>query len=61
LRGLGFIRLTIHDALVVECAEAAYEQVSALLTSVMVEEASRLTDYVPFAVDVSSGTNWGDL
>jgi uracil-DNA glycosylase family 4 len=61
LRGLGFIRLTIHDALVVECAEANYEQVSSLLTSVMVEEASRLTNYVPFAVDVSSGTNWGDL
>jgi len=61
LRGLGFIRLTIHDALVVECAEDKVEEVSRLLREVMVGIAADYIDYVPFAVDISTGTSWGDL
>jgi uracil-DNA glycosylase family 4 len=61
LRGLGFIRLTIHDALVAECTEARQDEVGQLLSSVMAEEGARFTDYVPFPVDLSVGKSWGDL
>lgn len=61
LRGIGFIRLTIHDALVVEASESRLEIVSDMLRSEMVEAARRITTYVPFEVDVSYGHSWGDL
>jgi DNA polymerase-1 len=61
LKGLGWIRLTIHDALVVECPQQNQERVSELMTNVMVEQGTRFTDYVPFVVDLSSGKSWGDL
>jgi uracil-DNA glycosylase family 4 len=61
LRGLGFIRLTIHDALVVECKEVQATEVGEILSSVMAEEGSKFTDYVPWPVDLSIGKNWGDL
>jgi len=61
LRGLGFIRLTIHDALVVECHESRLEQVSEMLRAEMVQAAREITEYVPFAVDISHGKNWGEL
>jgi uracil-DNA glycosylase family 4 len=61
LRGLGFLRLTIHDALVAECPESKVEEVSRLLSSVMLEEGHKFTDYVPFPVDISVGKSWGDL
>lgn len=61
LRGLGWIRLTIHDALVVECPQQNRDRVVDLLKQVMEEEGRRFTDYVPFVVDVSEGKNWGDL
>jgi DNA polymerase I-like protein with 3'-5' exonuclease and polymerase domains len=61
LRGLGFLRLTIHDALVAECSEEKQAQVSDLLSSVMANEGKRFTDYLPFPVDISVGKSWGDL
>ena len=61
LRGLGFLRLTIHDALVAECAETRTEEVQSLLSTIMAEEGRRFTDYVPFPVDTSIGKNWGEL
>lgn len=61
LRGLGFIRLTIHDALVVECHESKVDKVSAMMQEVMVDQGRQLQTYVPFAVDVSVGKNWGEL
>jgi DNA polymerase I-like protein with 3'-5' exonuclease and polymerase domains len=61
LRGAGFIRLTIHDALAVECNRSDADQVSHLLTTTMVDHGRRFTDYVPFAVDVSMGASWADL
>lgn len=61
LRGLGYLRLTIHDALVVETSPEKQAEVSALLTSVMVEQGQKFTDYLPFAVDLSYGTSWGEL
>lgn len=61
LKGLALIRLTIHDALVVECEDTKRDEVSEMLTSVMVECGAEFTDYVPFTVDVSYGKSWGDL
>jgi len=61
LRGLGFLRLTIHDALVAECHERDAESVAGILRETMVDEGRRFTDYVPFPVDVSFGKSWGDL
>lgn len=61
LKGLGAIRLTIHDALVVECKETDREGVAALMRKIMVGTAEDVTDYVPFDVDISYGKNWGDL
>jgi uracil-DNA glycosylase family 4 len=61
LRGIGFVRLTIHDALVVEAPEARLDEVSHMLRHEMVEAARRITDYVPFEVDVSHGPSWGEL
>jgi uracil-DNA glycosylase family 4 len=61
LRGLAFIRLTIHDALVVECHRDREQEVSDLLRETMVGVAREFTDFVPFTVDISSGPSWGDL
>jgi DNA polymerase-1 len=61
LRGIGFIRLTIHDALVVEAPESRLDEVSDMLRTEMGQAAERITTYVPFEVDVSHGPSWGDL
>jgi uracil-DNA glycosylase family 4 len=61
LRGIGFIRLTIHDALVVEAHESKLDLVSDMLRTEMVQAAREVTEYVPFAVDISHGPSWGDL
>ena len=61
LRGLGFIRLTIHDALTAECAEERKDEVAQLLMEEMEAAGRRWTDYVPFRTDVSFGTSWGEL
>jgi DNA polymerase I-like protein with 3'-5' exonuclease and polymerase domains len=61
LRGKAFLRLTIHDAIVAECAEEDKEEVGAMIQRVMVEEGAKFTSYVPFSVDVTYGTDWGSL
>jgi uracil-DNA glycosylase family 4 len=61
LRGLAFIRLTIHDALVVECPEQHRARVAQLLVAEMEKAGSDYTDYVPFVTDLSYGKNWGEL
>ena len=61
LKGLGHIRLTIHDALVVESRESDKEIVAGLMREVMIEAATEIQNYVPFDVDTSFGKNWGEL
>jgi uracil-DNA glycosylase family 4 len=61
LRGKAFIRLTIHDALVVECKKEDMLEVQEIMREEMVRSAEEWTDYVPFEVDFSTGTNWGQL
>lgn len=61
LRGIAFFRLLIHDALVWECKEEDKEMVAEMVRRVMLEEAAKYTTYVPFEVDVTYGTRWGEL
>lgn len=61
LKGLAYVRLTIHDALVVECAEGLKHEVGNILTAAMEESGRQFTDYVPFATDLSYGKSWGEL
>jgi DNA polymerase I-like protein with 3'-5' exonuclease and polymerase domains len=61
LRGIGWIRLTLHDALVVETPRKNLETCRDMMKTVMEEEGAKYTDYVPFPVDFSVGDNWGDL
>jgi DNA polymerase-1 len=61
LRGLAYLRLTIHDALVAECHERDRDKVAGILCEAMAEQGRRFTNYVPFFVDVSFGKSWGDF
>jgi DNA polymerase-1 len=61
LRGIGWIRLTIHDALVVETPRKNLEVCRDMMRTVMEEEGTKYTDYVPFPVDFTVGSNWGEL
>jgi uracil-DNA glycosylase family 4 len=61
IRGRGFVRLTIHDALVVECADKDKEEIAAILREEMIRSAVELQTYVPFDVDTSFGRSWGEL
>lgn len=61
LRGLAYVRLTIHDALVVECHESRAQEVSGLLGEVMEQSGREFTDYVPFTTDESIAKSWGEL
>lgn len=61
LRGLAFLRLTIHDALVSECKEKNIDEVREMMQFVMEEKGRLFTDYVPFTTDATVGKNWGQL
>jgi DNA polymerase I len=58
LDGLGEQLLQIHDSILVECPEANAEKVSTMLKETM-ESVYELP--VHLAVDVSIGSNWGEL
>lgn len=61
LRGIGWIRLTLHDALVIETPKSNLEVCRDMMRSVMEEEGTKYTDYVPFPVDFTVGNSWGEL
>lgn len=61
LQGLATTRLTIHDALVLECAKVDADRVIAMAKEEMIAAGREFTDYVPFAVDVSMGSRWSEL
>ncbi len=61
LEGIATMRLTIHDALAFECAKNRVEQAVEIVKEDMLNAASEFTNYVPFAVDVTTGFRWGQL
>lgn len=48
---------TVHDEIVVECAEDQVEDVKTLMERVMIEAGSKLLKKVPVEVDISVGPN----
>ncbi|HSE61650.1 MAG TPA: DNA polymerase I [Candidatus Saccharimonadales bacterium] len=58
IEGLGEQLLQVHDSILVECPEANAEKVASILKATM-ESVHPLP--VKLRVDVSTGTNWGDL
>jgi uracil-DNA glycosylase family 4 len=61
LRDLATVRLTVHDALIVECHVDRIEEVGTLMKGEMVRAALEFTDYVPFTVDMTVGKRLGEL
>lgn len=56
------IRNLVHDSIMAECDKSEVREVSHLLSTTMVETAELITEgYVKFAVDVETGTSWGDF
>src|SRR6185503_12817107 len=61
IHDLATIRLTVHDALYLECKTKDRDEVAAIATKTMVDAGLAFTNYVPFAVDVKFGTRWSEL
>jgi DNA polymerase I len=62
LRGIGFIRNIIHDAILVECKKEHAEEVAALMDKEMRAAAATIVgDYVPFATESKIGSSWGEV
>ena len=61
LQGLATTRLSIHDAIIFECKEIDVEEVESIAREEMVASGLRFTDYVPFAIDISTGKRWSEL
>lgn len=61
LHNLAVIRLTIHDALIVECKEKDADEVTSIINEEMTAAGRAFTDYVPFVVDASIGKRWSEL
>jgi uracil-DNA glycosylase family 4 len=61
LHDLATIRLTIHDALIVECKETDADEVTSIINEEMTAAGRAFTNYVPFVVDASIGKRWSEL
>lgn len=62
LKGLGWVRNIIHDAMLAECAEDKVDVVTQLMQEEMLASAKRLVgDYVAFATEATVGKSWGDV
>jgi len=61
LKGLATTRLTIHDAMIVECKEVDADEVTSIMTEAMIRAGRDFTDFVPFVVDASRGKRWSAL
>lgn len=61
LEGIAIPRLTIHDAIVVETHKDRVDETIEIMRREMLQSAREFTTYVPFEVDASIGTRWGDL
>jgi uracil-DNA glycosylase family 4 len=62
LKGIGWIRNTVHDALYAECHEDDAEEVAIMMDKQMVESAQKIVgDYVLFKTDAHIARDWGSL
>lgn len=61
-RGLAWVRNIIHDAILLECHRDDVEEVQAITERNMIKSAESIVgDYVKFAVETTTGNNWGEL
>jgi len=61
-RGLAYVRNTMHDALLLECHPNDVPQVTEIVERNMIESAKSIVgDYVKFAVETTTGKNWGEV
>lgn len=57
-----YIRLSVHDSIMVECPIELKDQVGRLMRSVMIASAERFSTFCKFAVELSySDKSWGAL
>jgi DNA polymerase-1 len=57
-----YVRLSVHDSIMVECPIELQECVSRLMEEVMLESARKFSTYCKFAVEIQWSTErWGDL
>ncbi len=62
LRGVGWVRNIIHDAILTECSPENAGRVSEITNRRMLESARGIVgDYVKFATDCSIGERWGEV
>lgn len=61
LQDLATVRLSIHDAIVVETHKNNQEEVEEIMRREMVDAGRRFSDFCTFAVDVSTGQRLGEL
>jgi uracil-DNA glycosylase family 4 len=62
LKGIAWIRNTIHDALLVECPRENLEEAQAIVERNMLRSGNELVEgYVKWGVDTKVGKNWGEL
>lgn len=61
LDNMATVRLTVHDAIVVECKEKDASDVVDIMSKTMVAAGKQYTDYVPFQVEASIGRRLGEL
>lgn len=62
LKGIGWVRNLIHDAILSECHQDDVEEVKQIQERRMLESAQAIVgDYVRFAVETTVGKSWGDL
>lgn len=61
LEGIATLRLTVHDALVLEAHKSKAKEAIEIVQREMIASGQRFTNYVPFPVDVSTGQRLGEL
>jgi uracil-DNA glycosylase family 4 len=61
LKGIGYVRNIIYDAMLVECHQEDVEEVRGIVETNMIEAAKSVVgDYIKFEVDTDVGPSWGD-
>jgi DNA polymerase-1 len=62
LRGIGYIRNIIHDAMLIECPAEKASMVATMANDAMLQAAYTIVgDYVPFKTESTFGPSWGDV
>lgn len=61
LRGLAFLRLLVHDSILVECHRDNIDAVRSIMEEAMVRHGTQILPQVPWKVDTGVGDSWADV